>query len=136
GYGLTETAPVLTVNPPKALRVGTVGKPIRDVELRIAPDGEILARGPNVMMGYYNKPEATAEAFVDGWFRTGDIGVIDEEGYLSITDRKKDLLVTSGGKKIAPQPIENILKRNPLIAEAIVLGDGQRYAVALIIPDF
>jgi long-chain acyl-CoA synthetase len=136
GYGLTETAPILTVNPPQALRVGVVGKPVRDVEIRIAPDGEILARGANVMAGYYNKPEATAEVLRDGWFHTGDIGVIDANGYLAITDRKKDLLVTSGGKKIAPQPIENTLKRSPLIAEAVVLGDRQRYAAALIVPDY
>ncbi len=136
GYGLTETAPVLTVNPPKALRIGSVGRPVRGVELRIAPDGEILARGANIMVGYYNKPEATADVLVDGWLHTGDIGVIDEDGYLSITDRKKDLLVTSGGKNIAPQPIENTLKRSPLIAEAVVLGDRQRYVAALIIPDF
>ncbi len=136
GYGLTETAPILTVNPPAALRVGSVGKPVRDVELRIAPDGEILARGANVMAGYYNKPEATAEVLRDGWFHTGDIGTIDDAGYLSITDRKKDLLVTSGGKKIAPQPIENTLKRSPLIGEAVVLGDRRNYATALIVPDF
>ena len=136
GYGLTETAPILTVNPPKALRVGTVGKPVRDVEIRIAPDGEILARGANIMAGYYNKPEATAEVLQDGWFHTGDVGVIDANGYLAITDRKKDLLVTSGGKKIAPQPIENTLKRSPLVVEAVVLGDRQRYAAALIVPDF
>jgi long-chain acyl-CoA synthetase len=136
GYGLTETAPILTVNPPAALRIGRVGKPVRDVEIRIAPDGEILARGANVMTGYYNKPEATAAVLQDGWFHTGDIGVIDENGYLSITDRKKDLLVTSGGKKIAPQPIENTLKRSPLVSEAVILGDRRNYAVALIIPDF
>jgi long-chain acyl-CoA synthetase len=136
GYGLTETAPILTVNPPGMLRAGSVGKPVNDVEIRIAPDGEILARGANIMSGYYNKPEATAEVLRDGWFHTGDIGVIDEDGYLKITDRKKDLLVTSGGKKIAPQPIENTLKRSPLVAEAVVLGDRQRYAAALIVPDF
>ena len=136
GYGLTETSPILTVNPPKALRAGSVGTPVKDVEIRIAPDGEILARGANIMAGYYNKPEATAEVLRDGWFHTGDIGVIHEDGYLAITDRKKDLLVTSGGKKIAPQPIENTLKRSPLVAEAVVLGDRQRYAAALIIPDF
>ena len=136
GYGLTETAPILTVNPPEAPRVGTVGRPLPGVELRIAPDGEILARGPNVMSGYYNKPDATADALRDGWFHTGDIGTIDAEGYLAITDRKKDVLVTSGGKKIAPQPIEATLKRNPLVAEAIILGERRKYAAALIVPDF
>ena len=136
GYGLTETSPILTVNPPAAPRVGTVGKAVSGVELRIAADGEILARGPNVMKGYFNKPEATADAVKDGWFHTGDIGHVDAEGYLTITDRKKDLLVTSGGKKIAPQPIEAVLKRNPLVAEAILLGDRRKYAAALIVPEF
>ena len=136
GYGLTETSPILTVNPVDAPRAGTVGRAVRDVELKIAPDGEILARGANVMSGYHNKPEASADVLRDGWFHTGDIGMIDSDGYLAITDRKKDLLVTSGGKKIAPQPIEAVLKRSPLIAEAVLLGDRRRYAVALIIPDF
>jgi long-chain acyl-CoA synthetase len=136
GYGLTETAPILTVNPPGAPRVGTVGRAIPGVEIRLAPDGEILARGPNLMTGYYNNPEATAEVLQDGWFRTGDVGTIDGEGYISITDRKKDLLVTSGGKKIAPQPIEATLKRSPLVAEAIVLGEGRKFPAALIVPDF
>ena len=136
GYGLTETAPILTVNPPDAPRVGTAGRALPGVELKIAADGEILARGPNVMAGYYNKPEATAAALKDGWFHTGDVGTLDDQGYLTITDRKKDLLVTSGGKKIAPQPIESTLKRNPLIAEAVILGDRRKYAAALIVPDF
>jgi long-chain acyl-CoA synthetase len=136
GYGLTETAPILTVNPPHAPRVGSVGKPVDGVEIRIAADGEILARGPNLMAGYYNKPQATADAVRDGWFHTGDIGHLDAEGYLTITDRKKDLLVTSGGKKIAPQPIEAVLKRSPLVGEAILLGDRRKYAIALIAPDF
>jgi long-chain acyl-CoA synthetase len=136
GYGLTETAPILSVNPPDAPRVGTVGRSLPGVELRIAEDGEILARGPNLMTGYYNKPQATADVLEDGWFHTGDVGNIDEAGYLSITDRKKDLLVTSGGKKIAPQPIEATLKRSPLVAEAILLGDRRKFAAALLVPDF
>jgi long-chain acyl-CoA synthetase len=136
GYGLTETPAALTVNQPDAPRIGTVGKALPGIELRIAEDGEILARGPNVMPGYYNKPEATADVLKDGWFYTGDIGTLDAEGYLSITDRKKDLLVTSGGKKIAPQPIEATLKRSPLVAEALLLGERRKFAAVLLAPDF
>jgi long-chain acyl-CoA synthetase len=136
GYGLTETSPVLTVNPPRAPRFGSVGKPIRGVEIKIAEDGEILARGPNIMLGYYKKPEATAAAIdPDGWFHTGDVGYMDKDGYLYITDRKKDILVLANGKNVAPQPIENMLKQSELIQEAVVYGDGMSAPVALIVPN-
>jgi len=134
GYGLSETSPIITMNTPKAYKLGTVGRAIPGLELRIAEDGEILVRGPSVMKGYWNRPEETAAALDGGWFHTGDIGEIDADGFLRITDRKKDLIVTSGGKKIAPQPIQNALKKSPRILEAIVVGDGRKYATALIVP--
>lgn len=136
GYGLTETSPVIAVNTPKAHRLGTVGKPLSNLEVRIAEDGEILVRGPSVFQAYWHRPEETAQAFVDGWFKTGDIGHIDDDGFLSITDRKKDLIKTSGGKFIAPQPIENSLKHNVLIAEAVLLGDKRKFPAVLIAPHF
>jgi long-chain acyl-CoA synthetase len=136
GYGLTETSPVIAVNTPQAHKLGTVGRPLPNIEVRIAEDGEILVRGPSVFQGYWNRPEETANAFVDGWFRTGDIGQIDADGFLSVTDRKKDLIKTSGGKFIAPQPIENSLKHNALIGEAVVLGDKRRFPAVLISPYF
>jgi long-chain acyl-CoA synthetase len=136
GYGLTETSPVIAVNTPRAHKVGTVGKPLPNVEVRIAEDGEVLVRGPSVFKQYWNKPKETREAFVDGWFKTGDTGNLDADGFLSITDRKKDLIKTSGGKFIAPQPIENSLKHNALIAEAVVLGEKRKFPSVLISPNF
>jgi len=136
GYGLTETSPVIAVNTPRAHRIGTVGKPLPNLEVRIAEDGELLVRGPSVFSGYWNSPQETSNAFVDGWFKTGDIGNIDEDGFLSITDRKKDLIKTSGGKFIAPQPIESSLKHNALIAEAVVVGDKRKFPAVLIAPYF
>ena len=136
GYGLTETSPVIAVNTPVNHRIGTVGKVLPNLEVRIAEDGEILVRGPSVFKGYWNRPEETKAALQDGWFKTGDIGNIDADGYLSVTDRKKDLIKTSGGKFIAPQPIENALKLNPYVGVAAILGDRRKFPAVMISPNF
>jgi long-chain acyl-CoA synthetase len=136
GYGLTETSPVISVNTPKAHKLGSVGRPLSNLEVRIADDGEILVRGPSVFHGYWKRPDETAVALVDGWFKTGDIGNLDADGFLFITDRKKDLIKTSGGKFIAPQPIETTLKHNALVSEAVVLGDKRKFPAVLIAPYF
>jgi long-chain acyl-CoA synthetase len=146
GYGLTETSPVIAVNTPVNHRIGTVGKTLPNLEVRIAEDGEILVRGPSVFKGYWNRPEETQNAFIafhskdghskGGWFKTGDIGHIDADGYLSVTDRKKDLIKTSGGKFIAPQPIENSLKLSPLIGTAAVVGDKRKFPAVIVSPNF
>jgi long-chain acyl-CoA synthetase len=135
GYGLTESAPLISVNPPGDRRLGTVGLPVGNVEVRLAGDGEVLAKGANIMLGYWRQPEATAEAIVDGWLHTGDIGEIDADGYLRITDRKKDIIVNSGGENIAPQRIESLLVADHLIDQVVVFGDHRPYLVAVVVPN-
>ena len=136
GYGLTESSPVITFSTDTAHKLGTVGRPLEGVEVRIADDGEVLARGPNIMPGYWNKPRDTAEALRDGWLLTGDLGELDDEGYLKITGRKKELIVTAAGKNIAPVYLESLLTEDPLIAQAVVIGDGRNYLTALVVPNF
>ena len=138
GYGLTETSPVITVNhlDSKDRRIGTVGPVIPKVQVKLAEDGEMLCKGNNVMAGYYKKPEQTAEVLKEGWLHTGDIGVWVEERFLKITDRKKEMFKTSGGKYVAPQAIENKLRERPYIEQMMVVGPGRKFVVALIVPNF
>ncbi|MGO8865950.1 MAG: AMP-binding protein, partial [Alphaproteobacteria bacterium] len=134
GYGQTEAAPVVSCNPPHKVKIHTVGPPLKDVEVKIAEDGELLVRGELVMRGYWNDPEGTAQVLKDGWLHTGDIGRLDEDGYIQITDRKKDIIVNSGGDNVSPQRVEGFLTLEPEIAQAMIYGDKQPYLVALIVP--
>jgi long-chain acyl-CoA synthetase len=137
GYGLTETSPIISFNELDHWKIGTVGRTIPGVEVRIADDGEILSRGPHIMQGYWKEPDATAQAIEpDGWFHTGDIGTLDEDGYLSITGRKKDLIVTAGGKNVVPAALEAMLIQDPFIEQALVYGDRRPFVVAIIVPKF
>jgi long-chain acyl-CoA synthetase len=137
GYGLTETSPVLTCNRPEDYRIGTVGRPVPGVTIALADDGEVLVKGPNVMEGYWKKPEETDKVFdADGWFKTGDIGTVDADGFLTLTDRKKEILVNAYGKNIAPAPIEGALKMVRYIASAVLIGDRRKFLSALLVPNF
>ncbi len=136
GYGLTETSPMVTFNTPNAFKFGTVGKPIPDCQVKIGENGEILVKSPSLTQGYYRKPEATAAAFQDGWFHTGDVGEFDTDGFLRITDRIKDLIITSGGSNVAPQKVETVYARDHFIEQFITIGDRRQYISALIVPNF
>jgi len=135
GWGMTETSTAATISSPDDFKIGTIGKPFPGCEVRIAEDGEILVKGPNVFQGYYKNEEATRETIVDGWLHTGDLGSVDEDGFIKITGRKKDIIITAGGKNITPANLENEIKQHPLVSQCVVVGDRQPYLVALVTLD-